>query len=138
MKKGRSKFWIRWKGSLAVKSENFTRFSGSITQSQKQLRSRKNSLAISIQSGFPKQPNLEDEIHSKWGEVCDSLVFTPLLCLIFSWFEFEFGVFESFHLDLTTWVPLDFHPSASSPSLTITPSPVHLKKYYSFDPRAPF
>ena len=49
------------------------------------------------------------------------------ICLIFSWFDFEIWSFESFHMDLNTWVPLDFHPSASFPSLTIIFSLVHLK-----------
>ena len=89
MKKDRSKFWIGWKGSLTGKSENFTRFSGSITQSQKQLGSRKNSLGISIQSGFPKQPNLEDEIHSKWGRFVTAWVLPFLICLIFHLNFFE-------------------------------------------------
>ena len=36
-------FWINWKGSSAAKSEFFSKFSGSITPSQKQLGSRKSS-----------------------------------------------------------------------------------------------
>ena len=90
MKKDRPKFWIKWKGSLAAKSEIFSKFSGSITPSQKQLGSRKSSLRVSIQSGFPKQPNLEDEIHSKWGRFVTAWFLPFLICL-----KFHLKVFET-------------------------------------------
>ena len=108
MKKVHSKFWIKWKGSLAAKLENFTRFSGSITQSQKQLGSRRSSLRVSIQNGFPKKPNLEDEIHSKWGRFVTAWFLPSLICLSFQLIFLKHGVFESFHLDLNTWASLAF------------------------------
>ena len=37
-----------------------------------------------IQNGFPKQPNLEDEIHSKWGRFVTAWFLPSFLCLIFS------------------------------------------------------
>ena len=60
-------------------------------------------------------------------EVCDSLVFALFSLPDFSWFEFEIWSFESFHMDINTWVPLGFHPSVPFPSLTIIPTLVHLK-----------
>ena len=126
MKRGRLEFWIRWKGSLAVKQANSTKSSGSITQSQNQLGNEKNFKRHITQHGFPKQLNLEDKIHSKWGRFVTAWFFPSLLCLICNWFEFQIWSFESFHMDLNTWVPLGFHPSASFPSLTIISSLVHL------------
>ena len=61
----------------------FSKFSGSITPSEKQLWSRKSSLRVSIQSGFPKQPNLEDEIHSNWGRFVTAWFLPFLICLKF-------------------------------------------------------
>ena len=75
------------------------------------------------------------------GEVCDSLVFALFSLPDFSWFEFEIWSFESFHMDLNTWVPLGFHPSASFPSLTIIPSLVHHKlifRIFFFNEKYPF
>ena len=43
-------------------------------------------LRAHYQDGFPKQPNLEDEIHSKWGRFVTAWFLPSLLCLIFSWF----------------------------------------------------
>ena len=111
MKRDRSEFWFRWKGSLIVKQGNFTKFSGSITQSQNQHGSRKNSSGLIIQSSFPKQPNLEDEIHSKWGRFVTAWFLPFLICLKFHLKVFETWSFRIFsfgvkHLDI-----LGFHPS---------------------------
>ena len=81
--------------------------------------------AGSWDSGLEKEQILET--YSTQLQNVTAWFLPPLLCLILSWFEFEIWSFESFHLDLTTWVPLGFHPSASFPALTIIPSPVQLK-----------